>query len=482
MAPTLTTTTSFARGLLPFLQRLRLTPRRGFATARAPAIIDDLPIKGVTIPLPKQFPSARYPGVNTNLPVPDRSALGFYASPSSSSGQSLALAQLLSERGTKEKRLFPLVNWQHWVVNTDQVALQAAEGGLSRVDALYRMPTLTAHTGIAKVLYVPRYYMELCIFYWKIFHLARAVAARVNLPSGVFSTIVSSIYASDLYNNKSNKIAMNLTTALHLAQQESRQNQPTTQSAAVVNEGLDVYIPDASEITRTEFQHLRRALSPGYVFPVACGLVPGLNTAVARWVLPRFGASLVLSKAMKEVCVKAWEQRIAAAREVFRKMYPIADADEVDGEDTSTISATQAVFRSTLPQCSQAELVNLAKAVGILPGWVPPQIVVRVVLVELLLNHITYLKADNSLIGKWGGVWKMCEDELDWALLERAVPISGLRIEQKRSQLYMTIIGMTDFRYGGLFLISDTTLSEEQFEEFEQLRKQLVVDARALVS
>ncbi|KAK9236242.1 hypothetical protein V1525DRAFT_407447 [Lipomyces kononenkoae] len=416
--------------------------RRYYATTGAKRRIDEsesgLPSEGAPVPMPKPFPSARYPFVAGHLMARKKdmegrrtSALWLYEYPVSTSGRSRVLEGMVSSIPGP----YPIINWQHLVTND----VKTADGtsGL-QFEKGRKIPPL-------------RKYTEVINYFWEVRRLRKGVDERVNLPY-LFQDIVASVNSTDAYFNPTRRIAQTLEDMLRRNESDALDNVET----------LDIYIPDPSELSRAEFQLFRRCNSPLFVPAVAS---MSFLAAIARLLMPRLVTSFELGKDVVASHISRWEKSIQSARQAF------AIAQSMPTEDT---------LRQTPPQLTTNELVLAAKAFGLLPSWVPSFMMVRVLMIEKLLTHMAYLKADNTLIGKWGGVWSMTEDELDWALLERGAPITGLTPEQKRSQLYIIIVCMTDLHYGIPYLMAENSLSNEEAETIIRLHGLLGLDVHAL--
>ncbi|KAK9430706.1 hypothetical protein V1505DRAFT_400090 [Lipomyces doorenjongii] len=420
--------------------------RRCYVTKRAKKSVQEkedaesgLPTEGIPVPLPKPFPNASYPFVAKHLTASKKvaegktSVLWLYESPVSTSGRSKVLdrAILLSNIPGP----YPIINWQHWV----RYDIKTADGasGIQFEDGK-KIPPL-------------RKYIDVIKQFWEVLRMRRYVNERVNLPF-LFHDLVGSVNSTDAYFNPTRNIARKLKDMLRSTERKDHE----------VMETLDIYIPDPGELSRAEFQFFRRYSSPLFI-PTVSSLF--FLAPVARSLLPRLVASFELGKEVVAWHVSRWERSIQSARKAFASGRPMPT------EDT---------FRQTSPQLSTKELVLAAKAFGLLPSWVPSFIMIRALMVEKLFFHITYLKADNILIGKWGGVWSMTEEELDWALLERGAPISGLTLEQKQTQLYIIVVCMTDLHYGIPYLMADNSLSSEEADRIIRLHRLLGFDAKLL--
>ncbi|KAJ8097130.1 hypothetical protein POJ06DRAFT_262601 [Lipomyces tetrasporus] len=429
-------------------QSCRRTPRqyrRCYATKRvkkSASVKEDgesgLPTNGLPVPMPKPFPNASYPFVAKHLTASlndsenDKSRLWFYESPVSTSGRSTVLGGAIFVSNIQGP--YPIINWQHWIRNDVKTADGASglqfEGGK-------KIPRLLKYTDLVQ------HFLE-------VRRIRRSVNERVNLPF-LFQDIVRSVNSTDAYFNPTRKIGRKLEDMLRSKERNDHEAVET----------LDVYIPDAEELSRAEFQFFRRNSSP-FLIPGASSLF--FLAPIARFLLPRLVASFELGKDVASHTTR-WERSIQLAREAFASAYS---------------TPTEDTFRQTSPQLSTKELVVAAKAFGLLPSWVPSFMMIRALMIEKLSNHIAYLKADNILIGKWGGVWSMTEEELDWALLERGAPITGLTLDQKRAQLYIIVVCMTDLHYEIPYLMADNSLSGQEADRIIGMRKLLGFDAKAL--
>ncbi|KAK9487851.1 hypothetical protein V1527DRAFT_403367 [Lipomyces starkeyi] len=420
--------------------------RRSYVTKRVKKSVQEkedaesgLPTQGIPVPLPKPFPNASYPFVAKHLTASKKVAEGktpmlwLYEYPVSTSGRSTVLERAILLSNIPGP--YPIINWQHWVRND----VKTADGGSG------------LHFQDGKKIPPLRKYIDVIKQFWEVRRVRRTVNERVNLPF-LFQDLVGSVNATDAYFNPTRNIARNLKDMLRSTEDKNREAVET----------LDIYIPDPGELSRAEFQFFRRCSSPLFV-PTLSSIF--LLASVARSLLPRLVASFELGKGVVAWHVSRWERSIQSARKAF------ANGRPMPREDT---------FRQTSPQLSTKELVLAAKAFGLLPSWVPSFMMVRALMVEKLFFHIAYLKADNILIGKWGGVWSMTEEELDWALLERGAPITGLTLEQKQTQLYIIVVCMTDLHYGIPYLMADNSLSSEEADRIIRLHRLLGFDAKLL--
>ncbi|KAK9366832.1 hypothetical protein V1509DRAFT_219339 [Lipomyces kononenkoae] len=428
-----------SRGTCPY--------RRYYATLKAQRRIEEnegaesgLPTKGIPVPMPKPFPNARYPFVAKHLTANKRSveggensALWMYEYPVSTFGRSKVLERAIMESSIPGP--YPIINWQHWVTSD----VKTAEG----TPGLYfekgrKIPPLRKYTEVIK-------------YFWEVGRLWNDVDERVNLPF-LFQDLVASVNCTDAYFNPTRNIARKLADMTLKNDSDGPDEEAT----------LDIYIPDPSELSRAEFQLFRRCNSPLFL-PAVTSL--SFVAIVARFLLPRLVTSFELGKDVVASHISRWEKNIQCARQAFSILLSMPSQD---------------TFQQTPPQLSTKQLVLAAKAFGLLPSWVPSFMTVRVLMIQKLLNHMAYLKADNTLIGKWGGVWSMTEDELDWALLERGAPIKGLTLEQKQSQLYMIIVCMTDLHYGIPYLMADNSLTNIEADRIIRLHTLLGFDTGAL--
>lgn len=378
----------YTRHTIPFL---RFSRRQYSLQAK------DLPKTGISFPNPKGFPSVQYPVVNESLRHPD-SPLGLFNVPRSSNGTSTALTQFV--RKTKLSGPYPIINWQHWVSNSSARSVSSEN---DTINVISKIPTLTKYSIASKMLFVPKYLYDVLRHFARVWSLRKEINERVNLPNGGFNAIVSSIISSELYYSRINRLS---------ASEDDMRKSPGS-SVHEPSELIDVYIPDPEELSRTEFQILRRSTSPLYL-PILTSLF-GLNSIISKFFFPRLAVSLDLFEDTEKKYIKTWEKNILSARNTFSTSHRDAKTSN-DKPDGITID----LLRKAIPLCSQEELVQIGKAIGMIPGWVHPFFIIRAPLIEALLRHMSFLIADNMLIGRWGGVWAMNESELNWALLQRA--------------------------------------------------------------
>ncbi|KAK7206359.1 hypothetical protein BZA70DRAFT_276403 [Myxozyma melibiosi] len=431
----------------------RIPPRRLPYSTLSPS---DLPDSGTSFPDPKTFPSVRYPTTNPNLRHPDASPYGLFTEPKSSRGASLALDSAV--KALKLTGPYPVINWQHWVENTSARS-KSGEGDVLNVQR--RSPSLTKYPVVLKLVMFPKHLLDVFWYFIASRRLRDSVDQRISIPPGGFKELVSSVIASELDTWPSTTVAATLDDM-------RKEYNATTGSTPTKTktEQIEVYVPDPSELTRAEFHALRRTGS----FTAWVLSLVGMNAVFARFCMPSLAPSVELSKSAEDGIIKAWEASILSARKTYLSAHGTPDLS------ASTIDT----FKKAIPTCTQDELVKIAKAVGMLPSWMPAALVVRAPLMEALLAHMAFLRADNVLIGRWGGVWKMDEREVNWALLQRGCITSGLTLEQKRAQLYMLITALLDLRHDALFLISPTSLSTAELDRICRLREKLCIDTKKL--
>ncbi|KAK9460601.1 uncharacterized protein V1516DRAFT_615033, partial [Lipomyces oligophaga] len=358
--------------------------------------------------------------------------------PLTPTGQSSCLESVLLQ--SCPQKSYPFIDWQHWIDN------QAKGVGIDplNVASNFTVPTLSSYSTLHKVLWYPRHLVDVFKFWNSFVGFRRQLSDRTNATGIFFHDLASSVVASDVIYNPATG---NLTRPDPYQQTERTD--------------IEVYIPSSNELTRSEFQILRRTASPGLVYPAVLSVF-NLNALASKWLRPRWTASLDLSDAELKPYILNWEK-------IIRNNRSQSDVDISNLE-------------SGIAECSTDELVRAGKSVGIFPSWIPASLVYRQAVKLALLWHMKYLRADSILIGNWRGVWKMTDRELNWSLLERGCIVSDLSIEEKRVRLYIFIVNQKWKDIGIKQFITDNKLSPEQFRIVSQLRSKLTIDLDKLRS
>ncbi|KAK9464430.1 hypothetical protein V1512DRAFT_213267 [Lipomyces arxii] len=402
----------------------------------------NLPPLGNPRPATTAYPLIAYPLVERDLQTPS-TKVGFYSQLFSSTGYSQILDIASWASGVEGP--YPIINWQHWIRHTKRQI--SVSNGL--------LPTLSMHKSIQKVLFIPKYYWDLLKHLVLIRNKYRDIKNRVNLPSFKFQSLVRSVLFSEICYNPPPKIGNRLPPEF-LFEYKGQEFKVQPNDGERSTEKLNIYIPDQNELSHADFQFARRNGSPLFL-PLILSTVL-LCSVTAKYILPRLATSLDLEKSCRMRHITRWEQRIQQSQDNFVKSRPVSQHE---------------VLKLQTAQLTTPELTDAAKAFGLLPSWFHPSIAVRPLMLEKLQNHLNYLRADNILIGKWGGLWQMSEAELDWALLERGASCTNLTLEQKQAQLYIIIVAMTDLRYEVSYLMLDTALTNEETKKVFKLRKRL---------
>ncbi|KAK9454645.1 hypothetical protein V1511DRAFT_444432, partial [Dipodascopsis uninucleata] len=347
---------------------------------------------------------------------------------------------------------YPLINWQHWIKNVQN---EADMNGASRI------PTFNSLYGDRnigkKILHILPYYFTILRYSWSTFRKIRGIKQRVGDTSWTLRGLITSVIANDVYyTNRESKVVKNMVDEF---------DQSKAQDDAM-HISINIYMPDPKELTRSEFQLIKRnSLSPEMIVLILFGL-----SLPAMRLQSRYLTKFQYTNSSSNVGFLSWESSIEKARKLF--------SEDFTGNDVSVLTLD-------IHKLSNVQQIAAAKAFGILPYWFPsspPEVLTpRILLSEILRNHMDYLRSDNNLIGQWGGVWNMDEQEIDIALLERGMLISELSLETKRVQLYLSIACMSTLRYGVTYLLRAPKLNCEITEKVIKLRRSyLNIDSSVL--
>ncbi|KAK9475434.1 uncharacterized protein V1510DRAFT_400608 [Dipodascopsis tothii] len=349
---------------------------------------------------------------------------------------------------------YPIIDWQHWVQNNQT----RSAGGGSAVNAPNTLPLLDLppihapgeqlsrfQVFFRKSKEVVKIYKSGITNVWKNRKLALAVYKRLGDTPGPTGELVGRVLASQ---------------AVLRAEQDAR-------STAVLRTARDdvsfrYQVPDASGLSRAEFQLVRRARRDFLKLPlftlIFCVLFEMTPLVVA-----------LVPDVVPAICVLPPQVRAGIAR-TEQRLAALQTGGAID----------MAALQRTAPRLARAELAGLAKALELVPSWAPAGLYTSAYLQRRLAEHMAYLKADNALIGQWGGVWAMSAREVETALLERAIPIAGKSLEAMRFELYTTAVNMAVLRLDAGYLLTPRTLAADDVARLAALRELTFVDAAHL--
>ncbi|CAN6611112.1 hypothetical protein TRVA0_004S03620 [Trichomonascus vanleenenianus] len=129
-------------------------------------------------------------------------------------------------------------------------------------------------------------------------------------------------------------------------------------------------------------------------------------------------------------------------------------------------------FSTSVHRLTETELQGLAKA--LFPhSALPLSLYPRRALEHKVQRHIDEVRADDVLLGRFGSVWTLEEEELRLACLNRAICTADKTVAQMRADLFLWITNMAQGRYDAGFYLYPLNTTKHQAAEISRKRKVL---------
>ncbi|KAK9480207.1 hypothetical protein V1514DRAFT_318133 [Lipomyces japonicus] len=346
--------------------------------------------------------------------------------PTSEGNLGKELTQLKRSGAISAAQAYPVIVWQQWV---------------SQPDADPAALNLEPNKHIPASSWSPLGVIKHVATNW---NTRLAILNRVGAKRSWFHNFVAGVVANDVYHNPATR---------------------ATSSAGKSTGRVQVYLPGLDDLTRAEFQFVKRTR----LWLSALALA-GLATPWARYVAPVNADAFALHDDASSSTNKRRQTLLIQARVQFLQTW------------ASTPAISRMRMRSS--RLTKQELATVGQALGLIPSWLPLRLIPHIVLEQIVDRHERYLAADNILIGRWGGVWAMTGPEVRAALADRGVPSagsdSGSDVDVDRVRLYAAIVGQSHLGLGPLFRVAPGLVTGPEAAAAVRFRNETLVDVTVL--